>query len=216
MHKKILLLLAALIGCLSNTQAQKPVAYLFDTFETGTIWLNNFTKVTVPLNYDAANHLLLYQQEETLMELNGNTGVDSITVGNRLLIPFRQRFVEYVPLTDGHFLLIDWTLTDKYSALREGSNLNPRTIADVQAVNVGALYARQPDTETDNHIYQRENRNEYTIVYNDKRVTFRNKKSFLKALPMHDKEMKVYIRDHLLDFSLPGDVVKAVEHLYSL
>ena len=211
-----ILFFTLLLASVLTMQAQKPVAYLFEAFEPGTLWLNDYSHVTIPFNYDAANHLLLYKQEGTLMELENNANVDSITIGGRLFIPMRERFVEYVPLADGHFVLVDWTLKEKYSAYREGAVINPRTIVDVQTVNVGALYARQPDTETDNHIYIRENRNEYTLVYHDKRVTFRSRKAFLRAFPDHSNELKTYIRQQLLDFAIPADVFRAVEYLYTL
>ncbi len=77
-----------------------------------------------------------------MMELEDNANVDSLVIGGRLFIPYRQRFLEYVSLADNHSLLVDWNLIEKYTGLRQGTGLNPHSIANVQAVNVGALYAQ--------------------------------------------------------------------------
>lgn len=196
--------------------AQKPTVYLFPEFTKGTVYLKNFTRTTLPMNYDAANKKLCYQQDGVMMELEDNANVDSLVIGGRLFIPYRQRFLEYVPLADNHSLLVDWNLIEKYTGLRQGTGLNPHSIANVQAVNVGALYARQPDGEVDNNIIVTASNNEYTFIYHDKRITFRDRKSLLKHLPAHKEEVREFISNHHIGPDNLDEAIQVVEYFFSL
>lgn len=197
-------------------QAQKPTVYLFPDFTKGTVYLNNLTRSTLPLNYDASNKKLFYKQDGVVMELTDNSNVDSLVINGRLFIPYRQRFLEYVPLADDHFLLVDWSLKEKYTGLRQGADINPHTIANVQAVNVGALYARMPDGEVDNNIIVTADDNEYTFIYGDKRVTFRDRKSLLKHLPAHKEEVREFISNHHIGPDNLDEAIQVVEYFFSL
>lgn len=211
-HALTLLLLAMSLVA----SAQKPTVYLFPEFTKGTVYLKNFTRTTLPLNYDAANKKLYYQQDGVMMELEDNANVDSLVISDRLFIPYRQRFLEYVPLSGGHFLLVDWNLVEKYTGLRQVGDINPHTIAHVQAVNVGALYARQPDGEVDNNIIVTASNSEYTFIYRDKRITFTNRKTLLKRLPAHKEEVKAYLDSHHLGLDNLDEAVQVVEYIFSL
>lgn len=196
--------------------AQQPTVYLFPEFTKGTVYLNNFTRSTLLLNYDAGNRVLQYMQDDVMMELEDNSNVDSLVINGRLFIPYRQRFLEYVPLADDHFLLVDWSLKEKYTGLRQGADINPHTIANVQAVNVGALYARMPDGEVDNNIIVTADDNEYTFIYGGKRVTFRDRKSLLKHLPAHKEEVKEFISNHHIGPDNLDEAIQVVEYFFSL
>ena len=89
--------------------AQGKSVMLYPDYQKGIIYMNGNQKITVPVNYDAGKHCIMYQQNGEDMILTNTQSVDSMKIGNDDFCRIRNKFYQVISYPEGK-LLIDWNL----------------------------------------------------------------------------------------------------------
>lgn len=188
--------------------AQGKSVMLYPDYQKGIIYMNGNQKITVPVNYDAGKHCIMYQQNGEDMILTNTQSVDSMKIGNDDFCRIRNKFYQVISYPEGKFL-IDWNL-NKVNVGYKGA-YGTVSQARSQSINLSLMEgqeysASKPDSQQD--VYKtRNNNNKYLLLKNGKLSHFSNKKSLLKLFPNNQKEIEEIIRKHNTDFVKAEDII---------
>lgn len=196
--------------------AQGSAVLLYPEYQKGTIYMTGGQQVRVQINYDAANHCVMYKQNGENMILTNPEAVDSMKIGDNLFCRVKDKFYEVVSYPEGK-LLIDWDL-DKVNVGYKGAF---GTVSQVrsQSVKLSLLEgqeksANNPDSNQD--VYKVKNHNKYMLVKGDKVKSFSNKKSLLKLFPNKTEEVETIIKKRQTDFAQANDIIQLIADLLPL
>lgn len=196
--------------------AQGSAVLLYPEYQKGTIYMTGGQQVRVQINYDAANHCVMYKQNGENMILTNPEAVDSMKIDNNLFCRVKDKFYEVVSYPEGK-LLIDWDL-DKVNVGYKGAF---GTVSQVrsQSVKLSLLEgqeksANNPDSNQD--VYKVKNHNKYMLVKGDKVKSFSNKKSLLKLFPNKTEEAETVIKKRQTDFAQANDIIQLIADLLPL
>ncbi len=215
--KHILKFALAFLPFLSQASfAQGSAVLLYPEYQKGTIFMAGKQQVRVQLNYDAANHCVMYQQNGENMILTNPEAVDSMKIGNNLFCRVKDKFYEVVSYPQGR-LLIDWDL-DKVNVGYKGA-FGTVSQAHSQSVKLSLLEGQEqtnnsPDSNQD--VYKVKNHNKYQLVKGDKLKSFSSKKSLLKLFPGKTEEVETIIKNRQTDFAKADDIIQLIGDLLPL
>ena len=196
--------------------AQGSSVLLYPEYQKGTIYMNGNQQVKVSLNYDAAKHCVMYQQNGENMILMNIQSVDSMKIGKDLFCRVKNKFYEVISYPQGR-LLIDWNL-DKVSVGYKGA-YGTVSQARSQSVKLSLLEGQEYSANTpDSHqeVYSVKNRNKYLLLKGDKLESFSNKKSLLKLFPNKTEEVEAIIKKQHTDFTKAEDIISLIADLLPL
>lgn len=225
--KRILLLFALFLSL--GAMAQSSVVLLYPTYKQGTVYLKGGTRVRVPLNYDAASHVMRYEDNGQIMELQNVQDVDSVSVDGHRFIVLGNRFCEFIPSrkSPDAALLIDWTLIKVHVGYKgamgtisqvKGERISVSKFAAGMAANEGtpdaaAQYGTGNNSSESQDVYRQRNSNNYFIWNKGKTTKFRDKKGLLKIYSDRKDEVEAALKKHHTEFQRPESVVAAVLEL---
>lgn len=196
--------------------AQGSKVLLYPEYQKGTIYMSGGQQVRVEVNYDAANHCVMYKQDGENMILTNPEAVDSMKIGNNLFCRVKNKFYEVVSYPQGK-LLIDWDL-DKVNVGYKGAF---GTVSQVrsQSVKLSLLEGQEqsantPDSNQD--VYKVKNHNKYLLSKGDKLKSFSSKKSLLKLFPGKTEELETIIKNRQTDFTQANDIIQLIAELLPL
>ena len=199
MKTHILLICLCLGSILPLSAQQFKRIFLFDDFMKAQIAFRNKAISFVTLNYDASNKIMLFQQEEDMMEITNTALIDTITVGRRKLVPATKGFHEVVHLDNG-IVYIDWLLKDVNIGSKGALGyVTQGSVHNLQMSDLGlngtemyTPYASQKIGSTD--VYRRKNDNTYYIKIDNKSVKIKSIKQLIKLYPNHKDKIEAYIK----------------------
>jgi hypothetical protein len=215
--RTIFLSVIAICSC-SLAMTQSPSRhYLFDTFQKGTILLNDGKKTADILNYNALTNEVVIKRDGqiTTLTLSYVKKVDTIYVKGRKLIPYYGKFCESLINKEELRLLVDYECTLKsntenrnpYGSSSQTSS--PVTIGQVQ--DKGALYDLQlPE------LYSAELKYQYRYIKGQSESILKSMNQFKKLYPQHKKEFNKYKKENNVDFEDPLSVAKMISYFESL
>ena len=198
------------------SHAQGNSILLYPEYQKGIIYMNGNQQVRVSLNYDAAKHCVMYQQNGENMILMNTQSVDSMMIGKDLFCRFKNKFYEVISYPQGK-LLIDWNL-DKVNVGYKGA-YGTVSQARSQSINLSLLEgqeysANKPDSHQE--VYSIKNHNKYLLLKNNKLESFSNKKSLLKLFPSKTEKVEALIKSHHTDFTKAEDIITLIADLLPL
>ena len=178
--------------------------------------MNGNQKITVPVNYDAGKHCIMYQQNGEDMILTNTQSVDSMKIGNDGFCRIRNKFYQVISYPEGK-LLIDWNL-NKVNVGYKGA-YGTVSQARSQSINLSLMEgqeysASKPDSQQD--VYKTRNNNKYLLLKNGKLNAFSNKKSLLKQFTSKQKEVEDIIKMHNTDFTKAEDIITLAADVFPL
>ena len=197
---------------LSMAQNQQRI-YLFENYTGGTVLLKNKARVSVSLNYDAANQNMMYMDGSKEMILDEAQGVDTVYIGKQKFIPNSQHgFLEMIGLKNGT-IFINWKLkkllVGKKGAYGQVIQGNVE-VMDVNVIKQLAGAVRREDNVVD--VYTQLNENEYYLLRNGKFVKCKNEKSLLKLFPGKEELIKKYISKHQSSFNNTHSIIELLDY----
>ena len=189
------------------SHAEKKRLYLFDDYTAGTVLMKNKSRIQSPLNYDAANHVMMFKDKDEDMILTQLEAIDTVFIDNRKFIPTgRSMFLEVLKLDNG-ILYINWKLEQlakgKLGAFGQVSQ-NSVDAYDVDLVRGVSGKKESKGTE----VYETLNKSEYWITIHDKPGKFKNKKTLLKLYPGKETTIEAFIKNNKVDMNNPDDIGK--------
>ena len=189
---------------------------LYPEYQKGIIYMSGNQQIRVSLNYDAAKHCVMYQQNGENMILMNTQSVDSMRIGKDLFCRVKNKFYEVIGYPQGK-LLIDWDL-DKVNVGYKGA-YGTVSQARSQSINLSLLEgqeysANKPDSHQE--VFSIKNHNKYLLLKNDKLESFSNKKSLLKLFPNQTEEVESIIKSHHTDFTKAEDIITLMADLLPL
>lgn len=196
--------------------AQGKSVMLYPDYQKGIIYMNGNQKITVPVNYDAGKHCIMYQQNGEDMILTNTQSVDSMKIGNDDFCRIRNKFYQVISYPEGK-LLIDWNL-NKVNVGYKGA-YGTVSQARSQSINLSLMEgqeysASKPDSQQD--VYKTRNNNKYLLLKNGKLNAFSNKKSLLKLFTSKQKEVEDIIKMHNTDFTKAEDIITLAADVFPL
>lgn len=195
-----------------SIQAQKKRAFLLPDYASGTILMSNGSRATTWLNYDAANHHMMYKQKNEEMILLNTQSVDTIYVSARKFVPAGPLFLEVVPVAHGA-VYVNWILKAhvKGSVGAYGQVVQTR----VETVNTSYWTNKAYQSERKEE-YEFSNNNEYWLFRNGKPVKCRNEKTLLKLFPGKEEAIRTFMKENGADFSNPKAVISVLDYCLGL
>ena len=137
---KAILSLFVMLSVSLACHAQGNSILLYPEYQKGIIYMNGNQQVRVSLNYDAAKHCVMYQQNGENMILMNTQLVDSMRIGKDLFCRVKNKFYEVIGYPQGK-LLIDWDL-DKVNVGYKGA-YGTVSQARSQSINLSLLEGQE-------------------------------------------------------------------------
>lgn len=203
---KKMFLLFCLLDALMQANAQNEPIYLFDEFVDGVVYLKNYQKSHVKINYDASNLKMVFINNAEVLQIDDNSLIDSVVVDKQLFIPFNGHFAERVEFEQG-ILLVEWKLVDKYTGKKIGA-MGIGNSGSIEKINTGLLYARMQTDDNTQEIRKRTSDNTYYLNFDGRSVKFKNEKQLIKGFASLKEEIKDFIKSNNIDFTSSSDVKK--------
>lgn len=184
---------------------------LFKAYTDGEIILKDKRVVRTKLNYDAYNQILFYQDGKQEKYMYRMANVDTIRIGGRLFIPYRNRLLECCPVADGDTLLVDWKCKAKHLGVKGPMGTYTQS-GGIASVDMMRLQRKGIDWDRQTYYYTFFYRNTYSYPIGGRRKKFSSSKSFLRLFPKQkQQEWKKRIRALRTDFKDPNDIVSLLE-----
>lgn len=208
--------------CLTPVYAQQfKRIFLFSDFMQAKVLFRNHSSITVKLNYDASNRVMLYRQGDDIMELTNAATIDTIMVEGHRFVPAEKGFYDVVLAKNG-VIYIDWLLKDvnvgsrgALGAVTQGSvySLRMTDFGNHDAMYY-TPYGQQKTGSTD--VYLRKNDNTYYIKIDGKYTKVKTEKQLCKVFPTHKEEISRFAKENKIDMKDAGMAITLIDYCLSL
>lgn len=194
--------------------------FLLSEFMPAKVMFRNHSTISVKINYDASNKVMLYRQGDDLMELTNTATIDTIIVDGHRFVPAEKGFYDVVLAKNG-VIYIDWLLKDvnigskgALGAVTQGSvhNLQMTDLGNSDAMYYGA-YGQQKIGATD--IYLRKNDNTYYIKKEGQFIKVKTVKQICKVFPEHKDEISSFVKENKIDMKDTGKALTLIDYCLS-
>lgn len=197
----------------TSSYAQQKRIMLFEDYTQGTVLMKNKSRTTTLLNYDAANRLMMYRQNDEEMILSNNRQVDTIYISSRKFIPIGPVYLEAVSVQNG-IIYINWLLKN-INRGKKGAYGMP-ALGKVETVNTREFRGGGTYDNEYLDIYQLVNSNEYWLLNSDKPVKCKNLKGLIKLFPEREAQIKDFVKKEKLDFTKAKDAIQVINYCLGL
>ena len=222
--RKIILLLAIMVGATAMAQQFKRV-YFFDDFSDAVVLYKAGQKYTLKMNYDANNQVMLYMQNDVMMELTNAYQVDTIYIADRKMVFREGRFCEVVHVNNGKEVLIGWQIKQTYGGRTGAFGLPTQAqVIKLRAVDLigpehghnmnAGMEASQYDAKSaDIEVWKQKNDNTYFINIGGSIYGLRTLKDVYKNFPEHKDKIKAFVKENKLDMMRTNRALKIMDFL---
>lgn len=209
---------------LLNDKASFNFQYLLDEFIPGTIFLKNKKPVKTSINYNILMDAIQYYDEDnTLLTIAKDLPVDSVVMGNHLLIPFQEEgFIEMFHTGKGA-LYLKHTITYHTEVLKKGPYGSIERTSAVDKVNTlhrEGLWGKDVvihNTPRDDMEIRMRYKQTYFFPADDGILTeLSSRKNTTRAFPEHSSEINRFIRKNKIDFDAPQSMIQLAAFLHDL
>jgi hypothetical protein len=191
---------------------QKKRVMLFEEYTSGTVLMNNKTKIRTPLNYDASNKAMMFIHGEDEMILTDNEKIDTVYIGTHKFIYAKDTYLEYVQRKHGN-IYIDWSLKD----VIRGSEGVYGQVTQSRVESINKRYWEQgKDLNQSSDVHALSNENKYQFLLNGEIVTCKSKKELLNLFKDKKEEINNFINKHSLNFRDASDALTIIDYCLSL
>lgn len=215
MKRKIFATLALILTA-AVSQAQEQRALLYPDYLAGTVYLKGRREVKAPLNYDAANHCAMYEQDGKEMILTNPLTVDSMKIGNDLFVQIEGKLLEVVNYPQGK-LLIDWDIRSINVGYKGAYGTVTQTRP--QGANMALMEGFEDvvsKPQSRQEVFRTKNSNKYILLKDGKTLRFNNKKSLMKRLGDKSGQAEAVMERLHTDFTKTEDVTTLMAELLPL
>lgn len=191
----------------SNDSLVQKQSYLFEQFVDGSVFLKSGETDEAPLNYNANDQTLLFRRDGKMYTLTGLSDVDSIHIGQKKFVPFKN--VIYEVITNTGKVDLYMTYTSKINRMVTAADYNGTSKQSASQVNntVTDVYLSRPYKGDYAVTIERH----YWLRKGDALYRVNSIKQFLKPFSSQMAlAIKQYAEANSINFSKEGDVVKLV------
>ena len=202
--------------------------YLLDEFTDGVVYSSTKGHLRgEELNYNILTDAIqYYDANDKLLSLFANQGIDSVVIGDYVLVPFKGTGFVQVFHAGESPLMLRRSIALKAETLVRGAYGSIERTSATERVN--NLFGEEGSGEAFNLDLRLNNasRDEievrlryqqaYYIIINGKPLELSNRRSTVRAFPDHSREVNNFIRQNNIDFDDPQSLAKLAAFLHSL
>ena len=207
---------SVIIGNAQSDTATTLPNFLFPRFIQSSVLFKSGELKSAVLNYNLLDEELIFLQDDTYMQLNDVSVIDTVFVGGRKFIPVNKSvFYEVMPISKG---VASFFVQHKSYLEFVGTS----TAYGVKSHAATPQYKRQfyGSTATADlsipESFKVVSAPEYWISKDGAMTKFSSKRQFLKIFKDKEKEVSKYIDENSLTFKTSVDIAKAVAYCNSL
>jgi len=200
-------------GYSQSTSGGETPQFLFSDFSDGIIRMTNGTAQKAMLNYNLISEKIVYQKDGKIFDLIGLELVDTVLIYESAFVPVEGVFYEILYVAPVS-LFLQW----KGSLIPPGKPAgyggtsqvsNTKMLSSVELTS-GYYNIKLPSNYTVNV------EKKYWLISEGNASFFTNERQFLKLYPVHEEELKNFIKKNKIKFEKEAGVVKLVEFLNEL
>lgn len=219
MRKIFLTLLLINIISLYYSKAQNNETenyYLLEDFEEGLVYYKNGQQFTATLNYDMLGQEFLFinqAEDNKIMAFAEPDMVTLVKIGERMFLHDKRLVREVLQTEPSVLVAYKAKVKSRGKNAGYGGYSETSAIDNIHGIQSGGIYHK---LNTNRNFIFSKVEHTYHIVYNKKKHTFFNEKSFLKIFSKHKDSLKEYINENKINFSSTEQVVVLCNHAFSL
>lgn len=184
-------------------------SYLFAEFYPATILFKSGAREQERLNYNVVKEKMVYVQEGRLKVLE-MTGIDTVYLGDKKMIPFGNTFCEVLAISPGMvYIRHRFKISNKENPVGYGGYSQTSSTATVRGTNMlGGFHELDARPK-----YEIEAIPSIWIRRGGRFYNANNSRQLQKAFPDKRNRLKELIKEHHTDFSKPSDVIELLSFL---
>lgn len=208
------ILFSGIMSASAQTEPPKNLPnFLFAEFSRATIKLKAGNEYAATINYNLIDEEMVFLQGDTYMVLENPLEIDTITVGDRLFVPFSKGFYELIYHDSMMVFMQHKSNTEpvgKPGAYGTTSQTSTGYYRQQLYGPMGSVKLNVPDN------FKVTADDQYWVTKNKDMEKFNNKKQFLKIFKDKEQELNKYFNAQKVDFKKQEDVVKLVDYCAKL
>jgi hypothetical protein len=165
------------------------------------------------MNYNTVTEEMIYQNNGRMLAVDQLESIDSISMDGHIFIPFGNKFYEQifqgkVPL----FVQHKTNLSPAGKPVGYGGTSQTAAVTSIKNISTtGGIYELKLPEDlivTDASLYW--------IIWNNKMESFLNDRQLLRIIPEKKNDLKMFIREHKINFKKIEDMVLLMSYLNKL
>jgi len=207
----ILILLPFIYSVKSFAQGDtlKQAGYVYDHFVSGIVLLKNGNRESAPLNYDANQQAIAFQQDKQLMTLTNVNDVDTVYIESAKFIPVKGVFYQLLSEPSSKSLLLA-SYYCKPHPVTATVDHNGTTTQNKNIVsgNVSDAYLNRRYKGD----FYMEFQKEYWLKIKDAFFRVTSEKQIRKTFPEKSDAIHLFIEQNKIDFKKEDDLLRLITY----